>query len=565
MWRRAHGRMAAIVVLAGGLFDCAHAPETTEDDEHDEHRMHCGYVPALDPQQIAARILESARKYCGPGAAAGGRFGEVRAVMHPGDEGPPAIEVDPDSSLNEDDRRCVAGTALGVIHPGKPATGRKERRWNDVRDDVVLYGALGSAPPLLPSSPAFIDRWREATRSKAAREQLQAELPEEVAAVDDCLTMPARPGFTERLERWLATVDTPLADIWQPGDGLFADPKPLAGTWKRAFLVGDRTMLVHHLAAIDAKREEICLLPLDDRRWEAARASVDRRATCWAGDLREVLLHPRTRFPAELRYGSVAVGDARACALDQRGAPVCCGERLVDDVTAGPFTALAVGGGFDCGLAADGAMACWGAAAPDIGDGVGPFSHIAVSAFAACAIRRDSGALQCRLAKPPPAFATIPLDKPVALAGVDDGFCVLHQDGRVHCWGTDLWRGWSELDGLFNAFSASGNAICGVTTAGDAVRCWRDRPGWPWPKSRSLPSVLSRLGDPSGVAPWSGVALSGGDACVLGRSGHISCVSETAHRWTGLYRAIAGGGRGICAVTADGRVECDREWPHADK
>jgi len=41
--------------------------------------------------------------------------------------------------------------------------------------------------------------------------------------------------------------------------------------------------------------------------------------------------------------------------------------------------------------------------------------------------------------------------------------------------------------------------------------------------------------------------------------------SPTTRRWDGIYRAIAGDSDRMCAVTAEGRVECDREWPHVDK
>ena len=53
-----------------------------------------------------------------------------------------------------------------------------------------------------------------------------------------------------------------------------------------------------------------------------------------------------------------------------------------------------------------------------------------------------------------------------------------------------------------------------------------------------------------------------GDGCALGSSGRIKCWrSPVRGAWEGVYRSLVGSGTRLCALTVDGRVECDREWP----
>jgi hypothetical protein len=63
------------------------------------------------------------------------------------------------------------------------------------------------------------------------------------------------------------------------------------------------------------------------------------------------------------------------------------------------------------------------------------------------------------------------------------------------------------------------------------------------------------------VANPMAIKMSGRDDCVLLRSGRVVCSGDARNRWPGLYRAIAGGADRLCAVTVEGGVKCDREWP----
>jgi len=86
MWRCAYGRLAAIVVLAGGLSTCATAPKPVEEDGDDHRgRMICGGAhPPLSRDEFAARIGQEVRQSCGPSAVSGSRYGEIRIILrHP--------------------------------------------------------------------------------------------------------------------------------------------------------------------------------------------------------------------------------------------------------------------------------------------------------------------------------------------------------------------------------------------------------------------------------------------------------------------------------------------------
>ncbi len=566
MWRGARGRLAAIAMLAGGLSGCATTPKPVQDDEREHrHAQLCGgNYPPPTVESLSREIGEKARGTCDGPAAAGKRHGEVRVTVrrHPDDR--PLVETEQTATLIEDDRICVFGAAQQVLADSW-------QQWHGElflylgKDEVTFHVGLGPAPPLFGSAAAWIDQWRAALRSTEARAQLEAQLPPGVALADGCLSVTARPAFLDGLDRWLATIDTPIDAFWPPDDRVFTGLlEPRGRSWMRVYLLADRTLLVRRMAAVDGSRQEVCLVPLDDGRWKELRAYADQRASCWAGDLREILLRPRTEFPTDRRFKAVSSGAARICALDEGGTPVCCGDKVEGEIPVGPFAAVAVGEAFDCGLRGDGSMRCWGHGAPAGGaDIAGPFAEVAAGKCGACAVRRDTGALQCWLRR----MQFLPGVKPgdaitVAPKGVrgvtvmDNGVCAVLDDGRARFWGEDLGRGWSEVEGRFRRFAGSGNDMCGVTGAGDGVRCWRDRGNDTFQPPRA---TLVRMADPIDIA------MSGRDDCVLLRSGRVVCSGDARNRWPGLYRAIAGGADRMCAVTVEGRVKCDREWPASAK
>jgi hypothetical protein len=560
MWWDAHGRLAAIVVVGASLFACAATPKPVEaiDPEHHNEPACSGSFPAVPAEEIAGAIENMAHLDCGPGAASGGRYGEIRVVVRPRQDDKPIVETALGSGLSEEDHHCVEAAVRSALWSIEQAhSGPREA--SDFGKGLDLYIALGTATPLFPSTQGLIDQWRAATRAQPARARFEAQLPAEVRLEDDCLSIPNRPAFSARLDRWLAKVETPLDPFWQLGNRAFAGLGRHGNLWSRAYLVGNEALMFRYRTALDPSRQAICLLPLDDRLRADLQARVARQATCWAGDLGEVLLHPRTEFPTGRRFKTVAVGAARTCAIDDGGTPVCCGERLTEDIPAGTFATIAVGQTFDCGLTADGSMRCWGDNAPAGGAVIaGPYSQLAVGSRDICAIRRDSGALECWLPDAP-RVVTVARGRIRDARGLDDSLCALLEDGRISCRDSDSSQGWGELRGRFRAFAASGTSVCGVTAAGNALECWRrDRAGWLWSdRARDRePSVVAAPAQPSDVA------LAGSDGCVLGRSGQIACWrSRARNRWDGRYGMIASSDDRICAVTVDGRVQCDRPWP----
>jgi len=584
MWRGARVRPAAIAVLVAGLSTCVPklaapprrvampAPEEAEERVGDDHYPCGGVITQLMPEDVVREIEERARRDCSAGAVSGGRHGEVRVVLgpdpvrspEPGRIHPwmPAVEAEARLDLTEDDRRCVESAAravlLSVMQEDEKRGIRLEEIWAPWRKDDTLYVALGRPPPLLPPKQELVDRWLAAARGSAARERFRARLPGDVTLTDDgCLSVASRPAFTGRVESWLARVGTPLADHWQRDGQLFSGLAPEGKWMPRRYLAGRGAMLVHYGAAGDRSRQEICLSRFDDALREQLQARVDRSTTCLVGDLRETLLRPRTEFPAGRLFTSVSVGPSRTCAIDDGGALVCCGQRLPEDVPAGPFTSVAVGATFDCGLAADGTLRCWGIYPPAGGaDIAGPYARVAVGGLGRmCAVRRDTGVLECWLPAQP-RVVTVGPNRVREVTLLDDGMCALLADGRIRCWGPNPFGGSSDIDVRFRAMGASSKSVCGLVDGREEVWCRRGRERLPWDSYRSFPTTQVRAADASDLA------VSRDDECVLDHSGRIVCPHGPAsHRWDGLYRTIAAGESRVCATTVEGRVQCDRDWP----
>ena len=154
------------MVLAGGLLACATAPKPTEDDD-DGHRfrMHCGNRLRLDPRQFVAAIEEGTRKSCSPGAAAAGRYGEVRGVLRANDGREPFLDLEPNGTLNEEDQRCVKYAAGDVRWSLAKAWRHEPDVWEDVTEDIVFSFVLGSPVPI-PSARRMVDdpEWPRGTK-----------------------------------------------------------------------------------------------------------------------------------------------------------------------------------------------------------------------------------------------------------------------------------------------------------------------------------------------------------------------------------------------------------------
>jgi len=292
MWRHAHGRLAAIAMLGGGLLACAPAPAakpvaraSAVDDDEDDRRNEptCAGTKPGPPaaRDVVEAIEDRVRRDCTPNATAGGRQGEVRIVLHvdpkrvpePGSLHPwtPKIDTELHFDLTDDDRRCVETAARATLASLEQANLPLEEAWSELRKDATLYVAVGEPKPLFPRKPDLIDRWQAAARSRGARERLRARLPAGVTLTDDdCLSMVKRPAYTDRIEAWLATVATPLDAYWKGGDQ--AVDRPVAKWLPRRYLVGSRTTVVHFKEVGDRSRQEICLLPFDEFLLEQLQA-----------------------------------------------------------------------------------------------------------------------------------------------------------------------------------------------------------------------------------------------------------------------------------------------------
>jgi hypothetical protein len=159
MWRHAHGPLAAIVIVAGGLLACATATKPAKVDSAGDGYdpiFHCGYMPEVPPQQIVAAIEERARQACSPGASAYGRRGEFRAVLRARDGREPMVNLEPSGTLNADDERCVQLAAADVRQSFIKAWGNSSRVWSQVTEDVVFSIALGSPVPT-PAARRMVD------------------------------------------------------------------------------------------------------------------------------------------------------------------------------------------------------------------------------------------------------------------------------------------------------------------------------------------------------------------------------------------------------------------------
>jgi hypothetical protein len=410
MWRRGHGRVAAMALVGGALLGCgtsspkpaARVIAEEEERDHDE-RFFCGGAgreraeTPIERRAALTRAIEGRSTGCAVDEA--GRHGEAHVTIGRA-ENDFAVDVTVDPGLTEADRRCILNQARAVTQMGDALV-------EDVATPLEVTVSLGAWPPLFEPDRKLTKDWLAAMRGQAARTRFAAALPAEVTLRDnDCLSIPVRRSFSERLDRWLATIETPLDAFWQPGRGIWRPEQrpdwpglldgigPSGGLSLRAYWLHGQAVLLHRRAG-DRDRQEICLVALDETVRQKIRFAVDDRGTCWVGSLDDILLHPRVEFPTDRRFKAVAVERTHACALDDAGAPVCCGERFDADPPAGPLSAIAVGTEFACGIEPGGALRCWGLR-PLSGAGVeGPFDQIAIAWRDVCAIRRGTGELAC--------------------------------------------------------------------------------------------------------------------------------------------------------------------------
>src|SRR5262245_210355 len=457
MWRGAHGRLAAIVVLAGGLSSCLPEPRRPpplevalansggDDDEERTPKMHCGFQHfdgrsgaemKRDLENDLPQLIRNCRL-----SPEDQKYGEVRVTWS--QKYSLAVDLSRTYGLTEDDRRCVEDAVRTAAPRESGEMLRSADTWaKQLPDGLTVYTSFGTPPPLLPPMPDFAAEWQAAITSPQARERLRSKLPEETVLEDDgCISFPYRPAFRDRLQRWLESAGARPDAFWNRGvthRGLFTGMGVIGQPDAHAYVLANKSVILEGVhwplrpRFANAGGQEVCLVPWDGKLQRELRTRIDQRASCMNGDLGEILLHPRTGVPTGRPFQSVAVGPTRVCALDGAGRLSCCGERTQQDIPAAAFTSVAVGTNFDCGVTVAGDLYCWGNQSPAYGTVIrGPFAEVSL-ASGVCAIRRDTRALEC-WDPDVGRMVTATKEKVRGVAGGGGEICVLLEAGPVLC------------------------------------------------------------------------------------------------------------------------------------
>jgi alpha-tubulin suppressor-like RCC1 family protein len=255
--------------------------------------------------------------------------------------------------------------------------------------------------------------------------------------------------------------------------------------------------------------------------------------------------------------------DATGRACRPEAAPVAGDDR---------FSALnaAVGGSVTCGVATDGALACWGSFRP-IGMGQDgsnvptrldtslPFTAIAVENLFACGLAGSAawcwgsnwyGTLGT--GGPTPWSRDGDSAVPVAVVGGHNftqivlslsHVCGLRTDGQAWCWGelpatyghgADRYGATPVFAGgpAFTSLAGGGNHVCGISVAGEAW-CWgANDSGFLGDGTRRERRDPTRVRMPAGVV-FRQLALGGVHSCGLSADGRVFCWGFNGHGQAG--------------------------------
>ena len=242
-------------------------------------------------------------------------------------------------------------------------------------------------------------------------------------------------------------------------------------------------------------------------------------------------------------------------------------------------TAVAVGDGFACALAAGGTILCWGSnesgqlGRPDYSDyglvdavaGIGTATALTAGAEHACALLSDA-TIRCWGAVTP--YSWLPTPEPVTgitTATAISGICALLSDGTVTCWGDVAVNSKGLLPvpvtgiSTATAISVGHNDACALLSDG-TVTCWN-----PW--NHSAPVAVT------GLSTVTAIGVGGNHACALLADGTVKCwgdngegqLGDGTHHKTSEpvpvrdlrhVTAISAGGNSTCAALSDGTARC---------
>ena len=166
----------------------------------------------------------------------------------------------------------------------------------------------------------------------------------------------------------------------------------------------------------------------------------------------------------------------------------------------GEFASISGGGNHTCAVKTDGAIACWGSNAGQLGNPggqatppEGEFASVSAGLAHTCGVRTD-GAVACwgsnlDLIRNHQGQATPPSGEFTSVSAGGIHTCGVKTDGAIACWGGDYWGQATPPVGGFTSVSAGGNHTCGMRVDG-SVACWGyDRSGQATPPGGEFTSV----------------------------------------------------------------------------
>jgi alpha-tubulin suppressor-like RCC1 family protein len=246
------------------------------------------------------------------------------------------------------------------------------------------------------------------------------------------------------------------------------------------------------------------------------------------------------------RFVALSAGNTDSCAIDELGQIVCWGDRLAGRAPAGRHLDLSVGDGHACAVAENGALACWSASTltpltPP--SGAARYLSVVTGDGHACALRSD-GAAQCWGGN---AHGQItPPDTRFVMLSAGSGFsCGLRDNGMLACWGQNTLSQTDTPAGRYTAVASGRRHSCARADDG-GVRCWGGQ-------------NLQQEHDVPGGVDLTAAEVGGRGACALNANGKAVCRSQgdmPLPPHDVVFQQISLGRRNGCGLREDGTALC---------
>ncbi|HEY4058487.1 MAG TPA: hypothetical protein VGM39_17865 [Kofleriaceae bacterium] len=399
------------------------------------------------------------------------------------------------------------------------------------RTDLTHTETIGTPQIVLPAIDKLLPVWRRARSDAKARGELAKLIPLDYQMTNDGCMRSTRASMVQAEYLWLPTTGSWVPRQW---DKQLADA--LGGSIELAMWRPNEI--------ITRSAKGLCVVDFGADAQAALRSEMDKAGACWVGGFEDVLLHPRTAFPADVAFTQVATQSGRACALSTAGEVTCCG-RPGATPPMGPFTQLTVGEAFECALDRTGAPTCWGTIEPPA---KGPFTKLSAEYSHVCGVRKN-GTLAC-WGSGTYDVATPPAGTFSDVAAAQFSSCGVHKNGKAECWGEPHRK--KHPVGMFTRIAADWTHACGLRKDG-SVGCWGA-------EDDGVDSPLA--------GPFTDIAV--GDAfqaCGRRRDGTLACTAARkgiTSPPTGTFTQLAGDHDMFCAVGTDHHIACwGHAWPNA--